>query len=80
MSDPLPMVYVGPSSKKLGLEKYHVYAQTSEQVAQAMKDNPAMKMLFMSLETFNQKKHEVIGGTHAGTKHAVEQLITDKVL
>jgi hypothetical protein len=80
MSEQLPMVYVGPTSTKLGLQHYAHYSQLSSNVQDALEKHPSLRVLLMPLDQFHNTKQNVLGGEHSSVNHAIKQLQSDGVL
>jgi hypothetical protein len=80
MSDPVPTVYVGPSSLKLGLQQYQMYLSLSEAVETARNEHPSLNLLLLPLDVFHDVKQDIFAGKSPRVSHAVTQLQTDGVL
>jgi len=74
------MIYVGPTSSKLGLQKFQIYSQLHENVIDTLADNPALGVLLRPLSDWPKIRDEVTSGIAGSVTHAAEQLIKDGVL
>jgi hypothetical protein len=80
MSDTLPIVYVGPTSPRLGLVRYSQYiAPLNANIQAALDKYPALKVLFIPLEEFRTRAPNIYAGREAVIVHAAKQLVKDEV-
>jgi hypothetical protein len=75
----LPTVYVGPTTGKLGLVRFHHYIdiELNANIQAAITKYPVLKVLFIPLEQFGTRAPDIYAGREAIIDHAVKQLVKD---
>ena len=75
----LPIVYVGPTSSKLGLVRFSNYKELNKNIQEAITEHPALNLLFVPLEEFRTRAPSIYAGREAVVIHASQQLLKDGV-
>jgi hypothetical protein len=76
----LPLVYVGPTSTRLGLVRWSQYTGLNENVQAAIKKFPALNHLLIPLEEFGTRARDVFAGNDASINHIIRSLLKQEVL
>jgi hypothetical protein len=79
MSEKLPVVYVGPTSGKLGLVRFSQYTELNSNIQAALDQFPPLKVLFIPLEEFGTRAPSIYAGLDAIITHATRRLAKDGV-
>jgi len=75
-----PVIYIGPSSNKLGLDYLHVYAQLNDTAQEALKQFPALGMLLISVSRFAAIRQQVYNREPGSITHAIDNLNSQGVI
>lgn len=79
MSEKLPIVYVGPTSSKLGLVRYHHYIELNQTIQEAIAEHPALNVLFIPLEQLGTRAPDIFAGRDAVIVHAAKRLAKEGI-
>lgn len=79
MSDKLPIVYVGPTSSKLGLVQYSQYIELNPYIQAALIEHPALNVLFIPLEQLGTRAPSIYAGRDAIITHAIKRLVKEGI-
>lgn len=75
MSDKLPVVYVGPTSPKLGLVRLHQYTEPlNKNIQDAIEKYPALNALFIPLEQFRDRARRIYAQSDSSINHVAQHL------
>lgn len=74
------VIYVGPTSFKLGLHFLKIYTVLPEGVSNAMEKNPALRVLLPSIAVWPSIREAVMSKTPSSVTHAIDHLVADGVL
>lgn len=79
MSDQLPIVYVGPTSTRLGLVRYGHYTELNTNIQEALTKHPALNVLFIPLEQLGTRAPDIYAGRDAIIVHAAQRLAKEGI-
>jgi hypothetical protein len=74
-TNPIPTIYIGPNSPKLGLSRFHHYTALNPHIQAALTQHPALKLLFIPLDQFSTRARTIYANGDASINHAVLSLI-----
>jgi hypothetical protein len=75
----LPLVYVGPTSPRLGLVQWNQYIGLNDNIKAAIEKFPALDMLFIPLEEFGPKSRDIFSRKDASVNHIIKSLAKKEV-